>query len=122
MNLFANRSHIDDHIVLVARNVHYDVGIVIVQVQVLVGCPLLHLPDGKQPHPQPTTDPPPTTVPPSHLPSPMSIVSDSQHHHRISGIFKRYLFREKLRENPHHMRWATGMGNGGGGDDGGDSC
>ena len=36
------------------------------------------------------------------------------HHHRISGIFKRYLFRGKPRETPHHMRWATGMGNGGG--------
>ena len=69
-----------------------------------------------------TTDPPPTTVPPSHLPSPSSIVSDSQHHHRISGIFKRYLFRGKPRENPHHMRRATGTGDGGGGDDGGDSC
>jgi hypothetical protein len=39
------------------------------------------------------------------------------HHHRISGIFKRYLFRGKPRENPHHMRGrATGTGNGGGGD------
>jgi hypothetical protein len=52
----------------------------------------------------------------------LSVVSDSQHHHRISGIFKWYLFRGKLRENPHHMRRATGMGNGGGGDDGGGSC
>jgi len=37
------------------------------------------------------------------------------HHHRISGIFKRYLFRGNPRENSHHMGRATGMGNGGGG-------
>ncbi len=38
------------------------------------------------------------------------------HHHRISGIFKRYLFRRKPRENPHHTRRATETGNAGGGD------
>ena len=101
---------------------HHIVVIIIVKVQVLIGRPLLHLPDGKQPHPQPTTNPRPTTVPPSHLPSLLSVVSDSQHHHRISGIFKGYLFMGKPRENPHHVQRATGMGNSGGGDDGGESC
>ena len=37
------------------------------------------------------------------------------HHHRISSIFKRYLFRGKPRETAHHMRRTTGTGNGGGG-------
>ena len=37
----ATRGHIDDRIVLVRRNVHHVVVIVIVQVQVLVGRPLL---------------------------------------------------------------------------------
>jgi hypothetical protein len=114
----------DDRIVLVGRDVHR------VVVVIVRHCPSPSPrwsppppPTGRQATP-PTTPPTPspTTVPASHLPSPSSIVSDSQHHHRISGIFKRYLFRGKPRENPHHMRRATGTGDGGGGDDGGDSC
>ena len=76
-------------------------------------------------HPSPSprwSPPPPPTGRQATPPTTSSVISDSQHHHRISGIFKRYLFRGKPRENPHHMWRATGMGNGGGSNDGGDSC
>ena len=67
----ATRGHIDDRIVLVGSDVHHVVVVVVVQVQVLVGRPLLHLPDGKQPHPR-HHQPPSNHRPP--IPPPLPVV------------------------------------------------
>ena len=64
------------------------------------------------------TDPPTNHRPPI-LP-PLPVVSDSQHHHSFSSIFKWYLFREKPRENQHHLRRATGTGDTAAAETGGD--
>ena len=68
----ATCGHIDDRIILVGGDVHrVIVVVIIVLVQVLVGCPLLHLPDGKQPHPR-HHRPPSNHRPP--IPPPLPVV------------------------------------------------
>jgi hypothetical protein len=59
---------------------------------------------------RPWRSPPPSRTAPPPIPPP-----ENQSHHSFSSIFKRYLFRGKLRENQHRMRWATATGGGDGG-------
>ena len=53
--------------------------------------------------------------PRSRMPAPPPFPIPRTTPHSFSSIFKRYLFREKTRENQHHMRWVTATGCGGGG-------
>ena len=68
------------------------------------------------------TDPPSNHRPP--IPPPLPIVRCLQQPTppQNQWYLQAVPFKGKTERNPHHMRRATGMGNSGGGDDGGDSC